>query len=58
MAWVSYDAAMNFESGIEGLAIYLPRKKGTINYNFVHTVNKDRNVDMWRLSITNLCDEE
>ena len=58
MAWVSYDAAMNYESGIEGLAIYLPTEKGTINYNFVHTVNEDRNVDMWRLSVANLCDKE
>lgn len=58
MAWISYDGEMNFESGTEGLAIYLPTEKGVINYNFVHTVNVERNVDMWRLGITNLCDEE
>lgn len=58
MAWISYDSEMNFESGTEGLAIYLPTKKGYINYNFVHTINEDRNVDMWRLSITNLCDKD
>ena len=58
MAWVSYDAEMNYESGTEGLAIYLPTEKGYINYNFVHTVNQDRNVDMWRLSVTNLCDRD
>ena len=58
MAWISYDAGMNYESGTEGLAIYLPTEKGTINYNFVHTVNEDRNADMWRLSITNLCDKD
>ncbi len=58
MAWVSYDANMNYESGTEGLAIYLTTERGCINYNFVHTVNEDRNVDMWRLSVTNLCDKE
>ena len=58
MAWVSYDAEMNYESGTEGLAIFLPTEKGYINYNFVHTVNEDRNVDMWRLSVTNLCDRD
>ncbi len=58
MSWVSYDAKMNYENGTEGLAIYLPTKRGYINYNFVHTVNQDRNADMWRLSVTNLCDEK
>ena len=58
MAWVTYNAEMNYESGTEGLAIYLPTEKGTINYNFVHTINTDRNADIWRLSVTNLCDKE
>lgn len=58
MSWVSYDAKMNYENGIEGLAIYLPTERGYINYNFVHTVHPDRNADMWRLSVTNLCDEK
>lgn len=57
MSWVSYDAKMNYENGTEGLAIYLPTEKGYVNYNFVHTVHPDRNADMWRLSVTNLCDE-
>ena len=50
-----YDADMNYESGQGGLAIYVPTEKGYINYNFVHSVNTNKNADMWRLSNTFLC---
>ena len=49
-----YDENMSYDSGQGGLAIYLPTEKGYVNYNFVHTINVDRNADMWRLTVVNL----
>ena len=57
-AWIQYHSDMNYESGTEGLAIYIPSIKGYINYNFVHTLNTSKNADIWRLSIVNLYDND
>lgn len=49
---------INYESGEECLAIYIPNKNGYVNYNFIHTINTAKNADIWRLSIVNLCDKD
>ena len=44
-----YDPSIDFESAEGGLRIFVPCVSGYINYNLVHSVNRDRNCDTWRL---------
>lgn len=44
-----FDNSIDFESAVCGLRIFVPAEKGYINYNLVRSVNKRKNVDMWRL---------
>ena len=51
---VIYDENMSYDKGQGGLAIYIATEKGYINYNLVHSVIRERNADMWRLTVANL----
>ena len=59
-----YDSTLTYDNAQGGLRIYIPSKKGYINYNFVHTVtpnenreeNTKANSDIWRLSVASLAD--
>ena len=45
-----YDPSVDFEGACGGLRIFLPTARGYVNFNLVHSVRKDRNCDMWRIS--------
>ena len=51
-----YDSELSYDGAEGGLRIYIPSKKGYINYNFVHSVSTEENSDMWRLSVASLTD--
>jgi len=51
-----YDSELSYDGADGGLRIYIPSKKGYINYNFVHSVDTEKNCDMWRLSVAALAD--
>jgi len=57
-AFAIYDKNMSYDCGKGGLAIFLPTASGYVNYNFVHTINELRNVEMWRLTVVNLYNEQ
>ncbi len=45
-----YDSSVDFENALGCLRFFIPTTNGYINYNLVRSVNKRKNVDMWRLS--------
>lgn len=51
-----YDSELSYDGADGGLRIYIPSKKGYINYNFVHSVSTEEYSDMWRLSVASLAD--
>lgn len=51
-----YDSELSCDGANGGLRIYIPTKKGYINYNFVHSVSAEKYSDMWRLSVASLAD--
>ncbi len=48
--YCKYDSSYSVESSQGALRIYIPTNDAYINYNIVHTINEDRNVDTWRMS--------
>ena len=48
-AYCQYDPALDFEGAQGGLRLFIPTKRGYVNYNLVHSVRADRNCDTWRL---------
>lgn len=55
--YVKYDAGFTQEQSVEGLHLYIPTKEGYIDHTYGHTVVKERNADIWRLSIAYMCDD-
>jgi hypothetical protein len=47
--FILYDENISFESSLGGLKIYLPTKRGYAIFSLTHTVNKERNADVYRL---------
>lgn len=47
--YCQYDPTLDFEGAQGGLRLFIPTKKGYVNYNLVHSVRADRNCDTWRL---------
>ena len=44
-----YDPSVDFESALGGLKLFVPLADGYATYHLVHSVNRDRNCDTWRL---------
>ena len=56
-AYCLYDTTTNIEYSAESLRIYLPTKKGYVNYNIVHSVREEINANVWRLGQAFACDD-
>ena len=48
---VVYDPEMDYDCAQGGLRIYIPDRKGCINYNLGHSVTEERNADIHRLTV-------
>lgn len=54
---VKYDPDFRPEHSVEALHIYIPTEIGYIDHTYGHTVWKEMNADIWRLSIAYMCDD-
>lgn len=55
---IKYDPTFRQEHSVECLHFYIPTEVGYIDHTFGHTVWKEANADIWRLSIAYACDDE
>ena len=54
---IKYDASFSQEHSVEGVHIYIPTEIGYIDHTYGHTVWKEANADIWRLSLAYMCDD-
>ena len=55
---VCYDESLRIEGGQGGLRILYPTATGSIEYTFLHSVQPERNCDVWRMGVVNALDEK
>ncbi len=56
--YCKFDMGYKEESSVGALRIYIPTKKGYINFNISHAVKEEVVADNWRLSYAYACDDE
>ncbi len=54
---IKYDSNFRQEHSTEGVHIYIPTEIGYIDHTYGHTVWKEANADIWRLSFAYTCDD-
>ncbi|MBE6651232.1 MAG: hypothetical protein E7613_07950 [Ruminococcaceae bacterium] len=54
---IKYDPDYRTEHSVEALHIYIPTEIGYIDHTYGHTVWKEANADIWRLSVAYMCDD-